>query len=161
MRFITIFLSAVFMLSILGCEEVQQSKSDYPSGTTQKTCLFTPHKIKFNQLTEFSQSGQIAAYVDVFDQFDSRMKAGSVWRFELYEKVLRSAEPMGGRLYIWPEIELTDAQKNNSFWQDFLRCYKFDLNIDIDLAGGKTYILQAVYFTADGNRITDTVELKL
>ncbi len=160
MRF-TSYFAVVFMFILSGCEEVQQKQSpDFHSKGFQKTCLFNPEKIRFNQLTEFAQSVHISAYIDVFDQFGSRIKAAGIWRFELYEYNPRSSDPMGKRLYIWPDIELTDAQINNSSWQDFLHCYKFDLNIDIDLAGGKTYILQVVCFTADGKRITDTIELK-
>ena len=84
-----------------------------------------------------------------------------IWRFELCEYVPRSAEPKGTRLYIWPDIDLADAKVNYGLWQDYLRCYKFDLNLDIDLAVDKTYILQAVCFTTQGTRITDSVELKL
>jgi hypothetical protein len=127
----------------------------------QKGCLFVPNRIKFNQLTEFTQDGQITACVDMLDQFDSRIKAAGVWRFELYEYVPRSAEPRGTRLYIWPDIDLTDAKTNCGYWQDYLRCYKFDLNLEIDLADGKTYILQAVCLTIEGKSITDSMELKL
>ncbi|MFA5292081.1 MAG: hypothetical protein WC496_03510 [Phycisphaerae bacterium] len=161
MRFIISFFAAILMFSLFGCEQVQQTQSsDLYSKTFEKTCLFTSEKIKFNQLTEFTTSWQILAYIDVFDQFDSRMKAAGVWRFELYEYTPRSSDPMGTRLYLWPDIELTDAAKNQSFWQDFLHCYKFELSLDINLTGDKTYILQAVCFTADGKRITDTIELK-
>lgn len=156
-------LCSVFCIlcSVLcGCEESQQANADFPAGTIQKACLFTPQKIKFNQLTQFTQSWQIAAYIDVFDQFDSRIKTGGVWRFELYEKVPRSADPMGGRVFIWPDFELTEAKKNNDLWQEYLHCYKFELNMEAEIAAGKTYILQAVYFSAAGKRITDSIELK-
>jgi hypothetical protein len=158
-----ISICALFIMTIAcGCEEQEQNRqSDFPAVEMQKSCLFVPAKIRFNQLTEFTQDRQIAAYVDVLDQFDSRIKAAGIWQFELYEYVPRSAEPKGTRLYAWPNIELTDAKINFGYWQDYLRCYKFDLNLDIDLAGDKTYILQAVCFTADGKRITDSMELKL
>jgi hypothetical protein len=147
---------------ICGCEEEQQQsrQSNIPAVEIQKTCIFMPERIRFNQLTEFAQDWQITAYIDVLDQFGSRFKAAGIWQFELYEYVLRSAEPKGARLYIWPEINLTDAKVNFGYWQDYLRCYKFDLSYDIDLAGDKTYILQAVCLTADGKRISDSIELK-
>jgi hypothetical protein len=151
-----------FMMFALGCQEqVQTPQSDFPTVETQKGGLFVPEKIKFNQLTEFAQNGQITAYIDVLDQFGSRIKAGGIWRFELYEYVPRSAEPKGTRLYLWPDINLTDAKTNFGLWQDYLRCYKFDLNPDIDLAGDKTYVLQAIFFTAGGKQITDSIELKI
>lgn len=150
------------MTIICGCEEqFQGQQADFPAIEMQKACLFVPEKIKLNQLTEFAQGWQITAYIDVLDQFGSRIKAAGIWRFELYGYVPRSAEPKGTRLYIWPDIDLTDAKTNFGYWQDYLRCYKFDLNLDIDLAGDKTYILQAVCFTAQGTRIADSVELKL
>jgi hypothetical protein len=150
------------MLITCGCEEqqVQNRQSGSPADEMQGTCLFVPAKIKFNQLTEITQNSQITAYIDMFDQFGSRIKAAGIWKFELYEYVLRSAEPKGARLYFWPDINLADAKVNFSYWQDYLRCYKFELNLDTDLAGDKTYILQAVCFTADGKRITDSIELK-
>jgi hypothetical protein len=160
MRYLIFVCVLFFMVIACGCEE-QSRQSDFPAIEMQKSCLFVPNKVRFNQLTEFAQSGQITAYVDMLDQFDSRIKAAGVWRFELYEYVPRSAEPRGTRLYIWSDIDLTDAKVNYGYWQDYLRCYKFDLNFDIDLAGDKTYILQAVCFTADGKHLTDSIELKL
>jgi hypothetical protein len=161
MKYILSVSVLFFMMIACGCQEqTQPSQSGFPDVEMQKTCLFMPEKIKFNQLTEFSQDWQITAYIDILDQFGSRIKAAGIWKFELYEYVLRSSEPKGTRLYFWPDINLTDAKVNFGYWQDYLRCYKFDLNLDFDLAGGKTYILQAECFTADGKRITDSIELK-
>ncbi len=144
----------VLMFGFLGCEEVQRTASDSPGGAIKGGCLFLPQKIKFNQLTELTGSQRITAYIDVFDQFDSRIKAACVWQFELYEYALRSANPMGSRIRIWDNIELTEAKINNAHWREF------ELNLESELGGGKTYILQAVCFTADGKRIIDTFELK-
>lgn len=160
MRFIKSFLVAVLVFAFLGCEEIQQRASDYPSRAIKGGCLFWPQRIKFNQLTELKQPQQIKAFVDVFDQFDSRMKASGVWRFELYDKAVLSAETMGSRIRLWPDIELTEAKVNQSYWRDYLHCYEFSLTLESELPAGKIYILQAVYFTAEGKRITDTIELK-
>jgi hypothetical protein len=160
MRFVISFFAVVSMLLLWGCEQVQHNRSsDAYTGKFQKTCLFTPEKIVFNQLTESAKPGQITAYVDVFDQFSSRIKTAGVWRFELFAYVPRSANPMGSRINLWSDIDLTDAFINNNAWQEYLHCYKFDLDTDTDLAG-KTYILQAVCFTADNRRLSDTFELK-
>ncbi|HAL45871.1 MAG: hypothetical protein A2Y12_14600 [Planctomycetes bacterium GWF2_42_9] len=150
--------AAVLLLPFSGCQE-NQSVSDSKPGTFQKTCIFAPQKITFNQLTEFSKRWQIVAYIDVYDQFNSRIKAAGIWRFELYPKVLRSADPAGGRIKLWSDIDLTQAAVNNGYWQDYLRCYKFELPLETEVKGG-TYILEAVCFTAEGKRITNTVELK-
>lgn len=161
MKYILFVGVLFFMMIACGCQEqTHPAQSGFPAVEMQKTCLFMPEKIRFNQLTEFSQDWQITAYIDILDQFGSRIKAAGIWKFELYEYVLRSAESKGTRLYFWPDINLADAKVNFGYWQDYLRCYKFDLNLDTDLAGGKTYILQAVCFTADGKRITDSIELK-
>jgi hypothetical protein len=150
------------MMAAFGCQEQAAiSQSDFPAVGIQKSCLFVPEKIKFNQLTEFAQNGRITAYIDIFDQFDSRIKAAGIWRFELYEYASLSVDPKGARLYLWPDINLADAKTNYGFWQDYLRCYKFDLDLDFELAPNKTYVLQATCFTADGKRITDLIELKL
>jgi hypothetical protein len=159
MRFIISLLTVISILPFIGCEQIQNQPSDAYSGKFQRTCLFSPEKIQFNQLTESTKPGQITAYIDVFDQFGSRIKAAGVWRFELFGYVPRSADPMGSRVNLWSDIELTDPVINNNAWQEYLHCYKFDLDIDTDLAG-KTYILQAVCFTADGRRLSDTFELK-
>lgn len=160
MRFIKSFIVVVLMLSSFGCEQVQQTAPDYPTGSIKGGCIFSPQRIKFNQLTELTNSLRITAFVDVFDQFDSRIKAAGVWRFELYEKVSRSADPAGSRIRIWDNIELTEAKVNQEHWRDYLHCYEFGLNFDSELPAGKTYILQAVCFTAEGKRVTDTFELK-
>lgn len=162
MKYIIPVCALLCMLVCCGCEEEQMQtvSSDSPSAKIQASCLFVPEKIRFNQLTEFADDQRISVYIDMLDQFGSRMKAGAVWRFELYEYVPRSTESRGTRLYIWPNIELTDAKANFDLWQDYLRCYKFDLDFDIDLAADKTYILQAVCFTAQGRRIIEFTELK-
>ncbi len=151
---------AVLMFALLGCEQVQQTASDSSIRMVNGGCIFSPQKIKFNQLTELTGSQRIIAYIDVFDQFDSRIKAAGVWQFELYEYAVRSANPMGSRIRIWDNIELTEAKINNAHWREYLHCYQFELNLESELGGGKTYILQAVCFTADGKRIIDTIELK-
>jgi hypothetical protein len=160
MKFVRNFLLVVFLLGFLGCEQVQQTASDSSIRAVNGGCIFSPQKIKFNQLTELKQSQRITAYIDVIDQFDSRIKAAGVWQFELYEYAVRSANPMGSRIRIWDNIELTEAGVNQAHWREYLHCYEFELNLESELGGGKTYILQAVCFTADGKRITDTIELK-
>lgn len=157
-RNIIIFTLSALVFSIFGCEEVQRNSKPAP-GTFQKTCIFMPHKISFNQLTEISKSGQINAYIDVTDEFHSRMKTQSIWRFELYTKAARSAEPSGDRVQLWTDIDLTQAVENNNYWQDYLRCYKFELNPQSELVASN-YILQATCFTSEGKRLTDTIELK-
>ncbi len=151
--------SAICLIFLCGCEKVQQVSQISPD-TFPKTCIFIPHKIKFNQLTEITKPWQITAYVDLTDQFNSRFKAPGIWRFELYTKVERSGDPLGSRVYLSPDFDLTLPEVNNSFWEDYLRCYKFQLNIEKELSGGKTYILRAECLTAQGKRLEDAFEIK-
>jgi hypothetical protein len=154
---VLIFIISLLMLAVSGCQ-VSEKVPEKHSGTFPKASIFVPQKISFNQLTEFSKPWQITAYIDVSDQFNSRLKAPGIWRFELYSKVQRSADQTGGRIKIWTDLDLTDAKENNLLWQDYLRCYKFELNLDSELAGD--YVLEAVCLTADGKRLSDRIELK-
>jgi hypothetical protein len=154
-----VFALAGLMSLFLGCE-VSQKAVKSTNGTISKNCIFIPQKISFNQLTEFSKPWQITAYIDVSDQFNSRLKTPAIWRFELYSKAPRSSDPAGGRIKLWPDLDLTDAKENNALWQDYLRCYKFELNVENEIPQGDTYILEAVCFTAEGKRLSDTYELK-
>ena len=69
----------------------------------------------------------ITAYVCLLDAFDSQIKSPVVFRFELFQRLQRSADPKGKRLIVWPDIDLTDPAANNNLWQDFLRAYLFSL----------------------------------
>lgn len=152
-----IFIMTLSLFIMSGCQVSEKMPEKY-TGSLPKESIFVPNKISFNQLTEFSKPWQITAYIDVSDQFNSRLKAPGIWRFELYSKVQRSADPKGGRIKIWQDWDLTDAKENNLLWQDYLRCYKFELNLDSELSG--EYVLEAVCFTAEGKRLSDRVELK-
>ncbi len=154
---IRILVMTLSLLVVSGCQ-VSEKVPEKHSGTFQKASIFVPQKIGFNQLTEFSKPWQITAYIDVSDQFNSRLKSPGIWRFELYSKVQRSADPAGGRVKLWTDWDLTDAKENNLLWQDYLRCYKFELNLDSELTG--TYILEAECLTAEGKRLSDRIELK-
>ncbi|MCE5341631.1 MAG: hypothetical protein LLF92_10995 [Planctomycetaceae bacterium] len=154
---IRILVMTLSLLAMSGCQ-VSEKAPEKHFGIFQKASIFVPQKISFNQLTEFSKPWQITAYIDVSDQFNSRLKAQGIWQFELYSKVQRSADPAGGRIKLWPDFDLTDAKENNLLWQDYLRCYKFELNLDSELTG--TYVLEAVCFTAEGKRLSDRIELK-
>ena len=158
---------AIFFLFVLpiisGCETYNSGNSgiSVDGNSVRNDCIFVADKIRFNQLTEYVNNGQIDVYVDVLDQFGTRIKASGIWRFELFQQEQRTPESKGGRVYLWRDIDLTDANVNFSAWQDYLRCYKIELVFDADITSGKTYILQAVCTTAEGKRITDSVELKM
>jgi hypothetical protein len=159
-----IWMCVLFVLPIIsGCETYNSGNSEVLVGNNgvRNSCIFVADKIKFNQLTEYAGNEQINVYVDVLDQFGSRIKASGIWRFELFQQERLTAESKGSRVYLWQDIDLTDAGVNFSAWQDYLRCYKIELVFNADIESGKTYILQAVCTTAEGKRITDSVELKM
>jgi len=81
-----------------------------------------------------------------------------VFRFELYERVVRSAEPKGRRIVIWPDIDLTGAAENNEYWRDFLRAYEFNLPFEAQIK--QCYILQVTYLSPSGKRLSAELSLE-
>ncbi len=125
---------------------------------------YAPAKINIIPLTEFTSAGgtqkvEIKPYVSLLDSFGSQIKSPAVFRFELYQRVLRSAEPKGRRVVIWPDIDLTDPAANNEYWRDFLRAYEFDLPFEPDAS--QSYILQVTCLCPNGKRISAEFALKL
>jgi hypothetical protein len=156
---VTILICSMLLLAIIGCQPTQQRPA-YQADDQLNNCYdFAPTKIKIIGLTEFTDDSTLKVYVDLIDRFGSRIKRPAVFRFELYEHVERSAEPKGKRIFLWPNIDLTDAAVNNSYWRDFLHTYEFSMNIDFDIDVKQTYILQAHCRTSSGNRLTATKQL--
>jgi hypothetical protein len=159
-----ISICVLFVLPIIsGCETYNSGSSgvSVDGNGVHNSCIFVADRIKFNQLTEYVGDGQINVYIDVLDQFGSRIKASGTWRFEIFQYEQRTPEFKGVRVYLWQDIDLTDAGVNFSAWQDYLRCYKIELASGVTFESGKIYILQAICTTAEGKRITDSVELKM
>ena len=125
---------------------------------------YGPEKIDIMPLTEFvgpadaQGNWKINIYVSLLDSFGCQIKSPGIFRFELYEKVERSAEPKGKRIAIWPDIDLNTAAANNERWRDFLRAYEFSL--DFEPHGGENYILQVTLLCLDGKRLSDEFGLK-
>jgi len=124
---------------------------------------FAPAKINIMPLTEFISAGgtrqvKIKPYVSLLDSFGSQIKSPAVFRFELYQRVLRSAEPKGRRVIIWPDIDLNDPAANNEYWRDFLRAYEFDLPFEPD--ANQSYILQITCLCPNGRRFSAEFALK-
>jgi len=125
---------------------------------------FAPEKISIMPLTEFINPGgtrqaNMNLYVSLLDSFGSQIKSPCVFRFELYQKVQRSAEPKGRRVIIWPDIDLTDAVANDEYWRDFLRAYEF--NLPLESAENQSYILQITCLCPTGRRLSDEFAIKL
>jgi hypothetical protein len=100
----------------------------------------------------------IKPYVSLLDSFGSQIKSPGVFRFELYQRAVRSAEPKGRRVVIWQDVDLTDPDVNNEYWRDFLRAYEFDLPFELDL--NQSYILQVTCMCPNNRRLTDEFTLK-
>ena len=148
-------ISQIFFSCLLlvegGCKPVPVAAELLPDADSNFNELFvytryTPAKIDIMPLTELIRAGdtevvsRLKVYVSLLDSFDCQIKSPGVFRFELYEYVPRSAEPKGRRIIIWPDIDLTEQEENNNYWQDFLRAYKF--NLDFELRNNQSYILQ-------------------
>ena len=122
---------------------------------------FGPAKIEILPLTELSDTGKgkkITAYVSLLDFSGSSEKWPAVFRFELYEQVQRSVEPVGRRIKLWDDIDLKTPAKNNQYWQDFLRCYKFSL--DFESSDKSNFILRATIILANDKRLSAQIYLK-
>ena len=119
---------------------------------------YAPVKIDIMPLTELLSSSDpqedatINVYISLLDRFGSQIKSPGVLRFELYEYVQRSAEPKGKRAVVWPDIDLTDAAKNNEHWRDFLRAYQF--NLPCELQRKQDYVLQVTCTCPTGRRLS-------
>jgi hypothetical protein len=165
----TIFLvlSSTFLLINTGCGQKLELPdiSIQSNNKLEKLSVYTqysPVEIDILPLTEFvnvgeAQQNQISLYVSLLDSFGSEIKSPCVFRFELYEKVQRSAEPKGRRVVIWPDIDLTEPAENNRYWRNFLRAYEFSL--PLGPAGSQTYILEVTCLCPTGKRLTSDFTL--
>lgn len=151
-----VFLVLMSFVALAGCETVQQKQSNEIHQCLDSIYIdYAPVKIGVLPLSEaFTSRGsaKFAAYIKLSDGAGSTVKWPGVFRFELYQKNIRTAEPKGNRLILWPDIDMTEAQQNNDYWQDALGCYRFDL----DLNSKKVYgnILRITFIRPDGKRIT-------
>lgn len=172
-RLILQIIMFVLLTAFCGCEPstvkikhaAHRSKGDTGSDCAAEHLLaYAPYsaaRVDILPLTEFTQgqnASGITVYVSLADSFSCQRKSPGVFRFELYNKLLRSTEPKGKRIVIWDDIDLTDPAKNNLYWQDFLRAYRFDL--DFEPENGTEYILQVTCTCPDGKRLSAEFDLK-
>ena len=164
-------ISKVFLVLLLlfgtGCEQksIPPDFSDRPNNELEKLSVYTrysPMEIDIIPLTGFihigdTQQARINLYVSLLDSFGSEIKSPCVFRFELYEKVQRSAEPKGRRVMIWPDVDLTGPTTNNQYWRNFLRAYEF--NLPFGSASKQTYILEVTCLCPTGKRLTSDFTL--
>ncbi|MHC4620101.1 MAG: hypothetical protein ACYTEQ_20330 [Planctomycetota bacterium] len=150
-----------------GCEvgpPVPPGVSEGGSDLLSTCASYSAAKVDIIPLTEVVSPGtpdvtaEIKAYVSVLDSFGCQMKSPGVFRFELYDYGRRSPEPMGRRVGIWPDVDLTEVSTNNDYWRDYLRAYEFRL--PFELQTNRTYLLQVTCLCPTGKRLTGDFELK-
>ena len=156
----------IFLLAAAGCGQLvgHTSKADNDLNKISVYSRFAPDKISIIPLTEFINTDNvrqisIKPYVSLLDSFGSQIKSPGIFRFELYQRALRSAEPKGKRAVIWQDIDLTEPALNHEYWRDFLRAYEFDLPFELDV--NQSYILQVTCLCPNGRRLSDEFALKL
>lgn len=121
------------------------------------TPIFSPNQVNILPLTQFVKSEKSAeldyvrVYVELLDDFQSPIKAPGIFRFELSERALRTVNPIGKNIQMWPDIDLTKLDNNNKYWRDFLRTYEFRLDLQHILQGH--FILEVTFFTPEGKRL--------
>ncbi|MFH1613929.1 MAG: hypothetical protein ABIG61_02440 [Planctomycetota bacterium] len=162
---ISAFLSCVLLLFIVACEPQSPQPVTPPAKPLGNHCVFTPAVIKITQLSNFSytpqspQDDRLIVYIELLDEFGSQIKSPAIFRFELYHHMLRSAEPRGKRVNIWPDIDLTGPAENNKYWHNPFRSYYFDLPLPISLTEKNSYVLHATCLTPVGRRLVTTAIL--
>jgi len=156
MRTLTAALIAFFVIAMAfyaGCSD-QPSGSGFLIGPAPPCTRFGPDRIDVLPITALAteHDSTINVYVCLLDSFDSQIKTPAVLRFELFERLQRSADPKGKRLAIWPDIDLTDPAANNNLWQDFMRAYLFSL--PLQKSSAENCILHVTCFCPSGRRLS-------
>lgn len=134
-------------------------------GEADGPCLFEPVRVHIVGITSVVDDAEnpnisnISTYVSLHDSFNSSLKVPGIFRFELYEYVPRSAQPKGRRIAAWDDYDLNGPQKNNNYWNDFLRAYHFELDGGPSSFKTGSYVLQVTCMTPAGKRLTDIFEL--
>jgi hypothetical protein len=157
-----------FVLVEAGCDQASSPATPTPNPANASDASiyahYAPVKLDIMPLTELvsprdpQEDAAVNVYVSLLDVFGSQVKSPGVFRFELYEYVQRSAEPKGKRAVIWPDIDLTNAAKNNEHWRDFLRAYQF--NLPSELQKKQDYILQVTCMCPNGRRLSAELTLR-
>ncbi len=157
-----VFCCAGLLLAV-GCGKPATSRStEQAQGGLEHIC-FSPAKIRVSPVTELIMptsadgSAIIRVCVALLDPFESYLKAPGTFRFELYERILRSAVPKGKRIIMWPDMDLRSVHTNNEYWQEVWHAYEFDL--EFDPQKDKSYILQVTFILPERKRLTDDYAL--
>jgi len=157
----------VTLLISAGCEPEGAPRPGSVAGGGDVLGAYAASKIRVVGLSEITDASDnertsgVKVYVDLLDSFGNRIKSPGVFRFELYEFVPRSSEPKGKRIFIWrPDIDLTNAARNNSYWRDFLRAYQFDLDLNFKVKANDAFMLEVTFTTPAGKRLRGLFQLE-
>ena len=156
----------IVLFSISGCRNPnpgQDKIPNYDPNTISIYTQFAPVKIDILPLTEFfinkdNNKGEINLFVSMLDAFGAQIKSPAVFRFELYSRMQRSSELKGGRVMLWPEINLNDPKNNNDYWKDYFRSYEF--NLPFESKAGQSYILEVTCLCPNNTRLISEFPLK-
>lgn len=159
------FLLLVALLPLISCEP---DSPNAPLRIGKKGDLaiyarYAPAKVDILPLSEIipadeKTDSKIKIYVSFLDAFGHQTKSPAVFRFELHEFIQYAAKPKGERIEIWPDIILTKPEKNNKYWDDFLRAYEFEL--DFRSTGHETYVMQITCICPNSKRLSAQINLK-
>jgi len=160
LRILWLFVPSVLFL-VGACEPANQGSAppaETDSAQSSGCEGYAPTSIEILPLTEFAQAddqgqpSRIRVYVSLLDCYGCQIKSAGVFRFELFERVPRSAVPKGKRIAIWPSVDLTSPDKNQQHWRDYLRAYEFEL--DFEPESGRDYILEVTCSRPLGRRLS-------
>jgi hypothetical protein len=145
------------------CE--QPKKPSDAQQRLQRLDAYGPSKLDVVKLSELKagvggeETAKLKIFIKALDSCGSAVKAPCVFRVELYEHVARSSSPEGRRLEIWPDIDLSDPEKNNAQWRDYLRAYEFNFDVSAKLALGRVYIVEITCLSPMGKRLSSQYKL--
>ena len=157
-------MCTILSFFICGCEP-QPVKPLNTEQCISRIEAYGPATIEIVGLSELKAAagGQGAANLKIFvkelDSFGSAIKAPFVFRVEMYEYAIRSPSPLGKRLEIWPDIDLTNSCKNNDQWRDYLRAYEFNFDVSSRIEFGRVYIIEATCLSPLGKRMSAQYKL--
>lgn len=167
MKYISImFLFASTAFFSVGCD-MRFPASDLPGEmAVHDSCAYAASSTHIMGLTEIvvgGDSGEAAilkVYIDMLDPFDRRIKSPGVLRLEVYDFMPRASDPRGKRLFIQPDLDITDPVDNDKYWQDHLRTYRFDIPLEFSPSPGSAFIIEATFIPPGGKRLSDQFQLK-
>jgi len=161
LRWLSVFGLWMVAIAVTGCGAVQAPMVD-----THRREDALVERVRISALTEFvTDSAQLDAVqlkvlLEVLDTSGEPAPVPCILRFELYEFRPLSADPRGKRVFIWPEMDLSDLSVAKEHWKDLLRGYEFYLPLDnFTPQPNRKYLLEVTCF-ADQRRYSDLFKMQ-